>query len=77
MEYHGIMLHDARPTNERQSLERERAELPEQIAAYQRELDATPPENKPRREMREWQIRRAQKRLAEVERRLAGLRGIG
>ncbi len=62
-----------RPLNERQSLERERAELPSQIAAYQRELDATPPENKARREMREWQIRRVQKRMAEVEARLAML----
>ncbi len=61
------------PNNERQSLERERAELPGQIAAYQRELDATPPENKARREMREWQIRRVQKRMAEVEARLAML----
>jgi len=61
------------PTNERQSLERERAELPEQIAAYQRELDATPSENKARRERLEWQIRRVQKRMAEVEARLAGI----
>jgi hypothetical protein len=34
------------PTNERQSLERERAELPSQLAAHQAQLDATPPENK-------------------------------
>ena len=52
------------PTNEGQRLEQELAELPEQIAAYQRELDATPIENRGRREMRAWQIRRAQKRLA-------------
>jgi len=62
------------PINERQSLERERAELPEQLAAHQAQLDATPPENKARREMREWQIRRAQKRLAEIEARLAALK---
>jgi len=60
-----------RPLSEKQSLEQECAELPGQIAAYQRELDASPPENKARREMREWQIRRAQKRMAEVEARLA------
>ena len=59
-------------TNERQALERERAELPGQLAAHQAQLDATPPENKARREMREWQIRRARKRLAEIEARLAG-----
>jgi hypothetical protein len=60
------------PTNERQSLERERAELPSQIAAYESELEATPPGHKARREMLGWQLRRAQKRLAEVEARLAG-----
>jgi len=60
-------------TNERQALERERAELPGQLAAHQAQLDATPPENKARRERLEWQIRRMQKRMAEVERRLAGI----
>jgi chromosome segregation ATPase len=59
-----------RPMNEQQSLEQERAELPGQLAAHQAELDATPPENKARRERLEWQIRRMQKRLAEVEARL-------
>jgi len=34
------------PTNERQALERERDELPAHVVAYQRELDATPPESK-------------------------------
>jgi hypothetical protein len=63
-----------RPLSERQSLEQERAELPGQIAAYQRELDATPVQNRGRREMREWQIRRDKKRLADVETRLAALR---
>jgi predicted RNase H-like nuclease (RuvC/YqgF family) len=62
-----------RPRHERQALEEGLAELPAQIAAYERELDATPPENQVRREMREWQIRRARKRLAELEPRLAAL----
>jgi len=62
-----------RPRNERQAIEEELAELPEQIAAYQRELAATPAPDKTRREMREWQVRRAQKRLAEVEARLAAM----
>jgi hypothetical protein len=62
-----------RPLNERQALEQERAELLAQIAAYQRELDATPIQNRGRREMREWQIRRDKKRLAEIEARLAAL----
>ena len=34
------------PTAERQTLERERAELPAHVANYERELDATPPENR-------------------------------
>jgi hypothetical protein len=63
-----------RPRSERQALEEERAELPAQIAAYRRELDATPPENKAQREMREWQIPRDKKLLAEIEVRLAALR---
>ena len=60
------------PTNEWHALERERGELPDQIAAYQRELATTPAENKTRREMLEWQIRRDQKRMAEIGARLAG-----
>jgi len=58
------------PHNERQALERE--ELPDQVATYQRELEATPPENKARRERLMWQIRRDQKRMVEIDRRLAG-----
>ena len=60
---------------ERQAWERElREELPAQLAKYQEDLAATPPENRERRERLEWQIRRAQKRMAEVEVRLAGVR---
>jgi hypothetical protein len=58
------------PANERQSLERERAELPAHVANYQRELDATPQENRERRERLAWQIRRVKKRMAEVQERL-------
>ena len=58
------------PANERQSLERERAELPAHVANYQRELDATPQENRDRRERLAWQIRRVKKRMAEVQERL-------
>jgi septal ring factor EnvC (AmiA/AmiB activator) len=58
--------------SERQALERERAELPDQLAAYQRELDATPSEQKARREKLLWQLRWTQKRMAEVEARLSG-----
>jgi hypothetical protein len=58
------------PLNERQSLEQERAELPDQITAYQQEL-AAGLADKTRREWLDWQIRRAQKRMVEVEARLA------
>jgi hypothetical protein len=58
------------PANERQSLERERAELPAHVANYQRELDATSQENRERRERLAWQIRRVKKRMAEVQERL-------
>ena len=60
------------PRNERQSLERERKELPDELTTYKRELEAAPPPHKERREWLDWQIRRVQKRIAEVERRLAG-----
>jgi hypothetical protein len=60
-----------RPQNERQTWERElREELPAQLAKYQEELAATPPESRERRERLEWQIRRVQKRMAELEARL-------
>jgi hypothetical protein len=61
------------PRYDRQTLEHERdVEIPGQIASYQRELDATPIEFTERRERLEWQIRRAEKRMAEVRARLAG-----
>ena len=63
------------PTNERQALERERTELPGQLAAHQRKLDATPPEHKARRGRLMWQIRRVEKRMAEIEARLSGNSG--
>ena len=49
------------PTNERQAFERERDELPAHVANCRRELDATPRENKERRERLAWQIRRVEK----------------
>jgi chromosome segregation ATPase len=66
-----IISHMSRPTNERHALERERDELPAHVANYQRELDATPQDQKERRERLVWQIRRVQKRMADVEARLA------
>ena len=65
-----IISHMPAPTNERQALERERHELPAHVANYQRELDATPQENRERRERLAWQIRRVKKRMAEVHARL-------
>lgn len=61
-----------RPLNEPQSLEQERAELPEQIAPYRQELENGRP-HKARRERLEWQIREREKRLAEVWARLAAI----
>ena len=60
------------PANERQALERERAGLLRQITVYRQELDDAPVKSKARRERLEWQISRDQKRLAEIEARLAG-----
>jgi hypothetical protein len=58
------------PNDERQSLEQERAEIPGQIAAYRQELENGRP-TKVRREQLEWQLREREKRLAEMEARLA------
>jgi len=61
-----------RPTNELQSLEHElREELPAQLAAYRQELENAPVISRTRREFLEWHIRRVQKRMVEIERRLA------
>ena len=61
------------PRYDRQALEQERdVELPAQLASYRQDLEATPRENKERRGRLEWQIRRVQKRMAELEVRLAG-----
>jgi hypothetical protein len=59
-----------RSRNEREALEEELAELSIQIGTYQRELDATPIDAQARHEWLTWQIRRAEKRLAEVRTRL-------
>jgi len=61
-----------RPLNSRQALEQERAELLRQITVYRQELEDAPVKSKARRERLEWQIMRDQKRLAEIEARLAG-----
>lgn len=63
------------PSNERQALERGRAELPAHVANYQRELNVTPQANRERRERLEWQIRRVEKRMAEVHARLTAAGG--
>ena len=60
------------PHNERQALERERGELSDQLATYQRELETTAQEHKERHERLLWQIRRVQKRMAELDARLTG-----
>jgi hypothetical protein len=57
--------------SERQPWIQELGELPSQIVEYQRELDATRVESKERRERLQWQIRRDEKRMVELEARLA------
>ena len=65
-----------RPLNERQSLEQELAEIPGQIAAYRQELENGRP-HKARRERLLWQIRRVQKRMAEIDALLTGGEKLG
>lgn len=64
-----------RPRSERQSLEEELAELPGQIAGYERQLASRQP--CPARVARPRQIRRGRNRLAAIEARLATLRAEG
>jgi hypothetical protein len=56
--------------NERQTLEQERAKLPGQIGVYRQQLE-NERLSKAHREQLEWQIRAWEKRLAQVEARLA------
>ncbi len=58
---------------ERQSLEVELAELTVDLASYQAQLKALPLDAKAQREMRTWQIQRTQRRMAELEARLASI----
>jgi hypothetical protein len=63
-----------RPITDRQAWEHElREELPARLAKYREELAAAPPESRERRERLDWQIRRVQKRMAELEVRLERL----
>jgi hypothetical protein len=56
------------PRYDRQALEQARdVEIPAEIASYRREREATPLDQKERRERLEWQIRRVEKRMAELE----------
>ncbi len=58
-------------SSERQALEVELAELANDLAHYRAELDAMALDAKAQREMRTWQIQRVQRRMADVEARLA------
>ena len=69
------MLAMPRPTSEREAWEAELHELPAQIATTQRELDATPIEAQDRRERLQWQIRRDEKRMTELRKRLTAAEG--
>ena len=74
LRYHASM---PRPHSVRQVLEQGRAELPGQIASYQRDLDARPPQNKARRERLGWQVENLARGLAYVRERLGALRTEG
>ena len=67
----GILFAMPRPQSERQAWEEERAETPPQIAALQRNLDATPAAHPERREGLTWKIRCVEKRMADLDKRLA------
>ena len=54
------------PKDDRAALERERDELPALIATYEHELLATPVEEMEKRQQLRWQLRLAEKRLAET-----------
>jgi hypothetical protein len=60
-----------RPRSERQAWQQERVEIPALIAALRRELAATPAADTENRERLTWRIRRAEKRMAELDARLA------
>jgi hypothetical protein len=59
-----------RPRSERHVWEDERAEIPAQIAAWQRDLAATPADDREGRERLMWLTRRAEQRMAELDARL-------
>jgi hypothetical protein len=59
-----------RPRSEREQWAEERAEIPAQIAAWHETLAATPAADTTRREALTWKIRRAERRLAELDARL-------
>lgn len=70
----GLSCHSMpRPLAERQSLEQERQELLVRLAGYHTELDTLPADAQQRREWLDWQVRRAQKRMAYLEARLASM----
>jgi septal ring factor EnvC (AmiA/AmiB activator) len=61
-----------RPKSEREAWQEELNELPALIASHQSELDATRVEDKDRRENLQGRIRRDEKRMADLRKRLAG-----
>lgn len=61
--------------NDREGWEEEVKDLTTLLAQYHRGLEATPVANRERRERLRWQLRRAEKRMAEVRARLTGAGG--
>jgi hypothetical protein len=59
-----------RPRTDRQAIEEELNELTVHLAERQRELAATPRENREQREALEWRIRRGERRITDLRARL-------
>lgn len=70
-------MEEPHPLNERQSPEAELAQLRDRIAVYRGGLAGQSAPDETRREWLEWHIRRVQKRVADVEARLAKVRAEG
>jgi hypothetical protein len=63
------------PPNERQSLEAELAELPNQLAAYRQEME-NGDVKKARRDRLAWHIQKREKRLAHVRAKLTTIKAV-
>jgi len=61
------------PPTKRQSLQAALADLAKDLACFRAELDAIRLDDKARREMKTWHIQHVQRRIADLETRLASM----